>query len=101
MRNVYQIIYWRDIPSQIKAKKGRKRLSRPLTDRFMQTIDSAAMHAGDTGADDYLEQWRTTAWANMEGDVDEFLDGLVREIEARYSGKKLSQLAKNGGWEEA
>ena len=99
MSGKYQIIYWRDIPSQIKAKVGRKRVSRPLSDRFMQIIDAAAMESGDTDTDQYLAEWKPTEWKNIEGDTDEFLDGLVAKIEEEYTGKRLSALAKNGGYE--
>ena len=46
MAEKYHILYWRDIPSMVKAKIGRKRLSRPLPDRFMEAIDAAAMKTG-------------------------------------------------------
>lgn len=95
----YQIIYWRDIPSQIKAKIGRKRMGVPLTDRFLQTIDAAAMQSGDTDTDVYLSQWRQTKWQEIDGDPKTFLDGLAQQIESDYTGKRLSNLAKNGGWE--
>lgn len=99
MAGQYQIIYWRDIPSQIKAKVKRKRMSRPLSDRFMQIIDAAAMSSGDTDTDDYLAQWKPSAWQPMEGEPNAFLDALVEKIEAEYTGKRLSELVKNGGWE--
>ena len=99
MSGKYQIIYWRDIPSQIKAKVKRKRMSRPLSDRFMQIIDAAAMQSGDTDTDDYLAQWKPSDWKSMEGDPNQFLDALVAQIEAEYTGKRLSDLVKNGGWE--
>ncbi len=95
----YQIIYWRDIPSQIKGKVGRKRVGRPLSDRFMQSIDAAAMKSGDTDTDDYLAQWKSSEWAEIVGDTDEFLDALAAKIEAEYSGKRLSDLVKSEGWE--
>lgn len=98
MSGKYQIIYWRDIPSQIKAKVKRQRMSRPLTDRFLQTIDAAAMASGDTDTDAYLEQWRSSEWVDIEGDADQFLDELAAKIESDYTGKQLSDLAKNGGW---
>lgn len=99
MAGQYQIIYWRDIPSQIKAKVKRKRMSRPLTDRFLQTIDAAAMKSGETDTDEYLAAWKPTEWQPIEGDPNEFLDNLAAKIEAEYTGKRLSQLAKNGGYE--
>ena len=99
MSGKYQIIYWRDIPSQIKGKVGRKRVSRPLSDRFMQIIDAAAMESGDTDTEQYLAEWKPTEWMPIEGDTDEFLDALVVKIEAEYPSKRLSALAKNGGYE--
>lgn len=99
MAGQYQIIYWRDIPSQIKAKVKRKRMSRPLTDRFLQTIDAAAMASGETDTDEYLAEWKPSPWQPIEGDPNEFLDALAAKIEADYTGKRLSQLAKNGGRE--
>lgn len=74
-------------------------MSRPLTDRFLQTIDAAAMRSGDTDTDDYLDQWKPTEWKPIEGDPAQFLDDLVAKIEAEYTGKRLSNLVKNGGWE--
>ena len=99
MSGKYQLIYWRDIPSQVKAKVGRKRVSKPLSDRFLQTIDAAAMKSGDTDTDEYLAEWRTTEWQDIEGDVEPFLAELVAKIEMEYDGKRLSSLAKNGGRE--
>lgn len=101
MSENYQIIYWRDIPSQIKAKVKRKRMSRPLTERFMQAIDAAAMASGETDTDQYLAEWKPTEWLPIEGDPDEFLDALQAKIEAEYTGKRLSNLVKNGGREES
>ncbi len=95
----YQIIYWRDIPAQIKLRVGRKRLSRPLAPRFMVAVDSAAMQANKTDTESYLEEWRSSDWQERAGDPDEIADSLVAEIEANYPGKRLNQLARQGGWE--
>ncbi len=99
MSGKYQIIYWREIPSQIKAVQGRKRTSRPLSERFMQVIDSAAMNAGMAGTDDYLAQWHASSWQPIEGELSLFLDEIVARIESQYDGRRLSALAKSGGVE--
>ena len=39
------ILYWRDIPSQVIVKAGRKAAKRELSERFIRAIDAAAMHA--------------------------------------------------------
>ncbi|MEM9776871.1 MAG: virulence factor [Chloroflexota bacterium] len=99
MSGKVQIIYWRDIPSQVKGKVGRKRVSRALSDRFMQVIDAASMKSGDTDTDVYLAQWKPGDWIEIEGDTNEFLDALVAKIESEYPAKRLGQLVKNGGYE--
>jgi hypothetical protein len=40
------ITYWRDIPSAVSVKLGRKEEKRMLDNRFMEAIDMAAMPAG-------------------------------------------------------
>ena len=41
------ITFWRDIPSMVEARRGRKdRAKRMLPDRFQEAIDGAAMRAG-------------------------------------------------------
>ena len=42
-------IYWRDIPSQVIVKKGRKSAKIQLSERFQVAIDKAAMRAGGRG----------------------------------------------------
>ena len=55
------VLYWRDIPSQVIVKAGRKSAKRELSERFVRAIDAAAMHAGAASADAYLEDWRRSA----------------------------------------
>ena len=52
------VLYWRDIPAQIVVKAGRRSAKRPLSGRFQEAIDAAAMRAGLAGTDDYLSAWR-------------------------------------------
>ena len=52
------IIFWRDIPSQVVAQRGRKREKAHLSHRFQEAIDRAAMRAGKGSSDAYLAEWR-------------------------------------------
>ena len=52
------ITYWRDIPSQVTVKAGRKAEKKMLSDRFQEAIDMAAMRSGAADTDDYLAEWR-------------------------------------------
>lgn len=100
MKIKYQIIYWRDIPAQVKAKAGRKRSGRPLSPRFTVAIDEAAMQAGKTESDDYLAQWRNGDWQEQDGEPEEVVDLLVAELEAAYPPERLRKLVKQYGLEE-
>ena len=99
MTTNYQIIYWRDIPAQVKVKAGRKRVGRPLADRFSEAIDEAAMRAGKTKSEDYLAEWRNSEWLERAGDPEEIADALAAELEAAYPPERLQALIHQQGWE--
>ena len=66
----YAIIYWRDIPAQIKLRDETGRAGQPLSRRFSAAISAAALHAGLTASDDYLAMWRNGAWTAVSGNLD-------------------------------
>lgn len=86
---IYQILYWKDIPSQVRVFEGRKAISRPMPDRFQAEIDQIAMEEGLTGTDDYLDQWHWTEKRERPGNAEEVLNVLLQELEAKYdNGEK-------------
>ncbi len=92
-----QIVFWRDIPAQVKARQAGERAARALTARFQGTIDAAAMHAGLTETDDYLAEWRSSAWQEHPGSPQEAAESRAAAIEAEYTDERLQRLAENGG----
>jgi len=94
-----QVVFWRDIPAQVKARQGGERSARGLTERFQEAIDVAAMRAGLTETDDYLGEWRASAWEPRDGSPEAVADQRAAEIEAAYSDDRLLRLAENGGRE--
>lgn len=97
----YQIVYWRDIPAQIKARAGDVRRSRELSARFQEAIDEAAMESGAAGTDEYLSAWRTSEWQSGEGDVDHVLEEIAAKFESDYTEERLSALKRAGGYRTA
>jgi hypothetical protein len=93
----YQVVYWRDIPAQVKARAGRERAGCQLTDRFQAAIDQAAMRASLTGTDDYLSQWRTAPAVEREGPLAAVVAAVAAELEAAYPDARLQALAEQGG----
>ena len=95
----YQIVYWRDIPAQVKVKAGRERAARQLAERFQVFIDRAAMRSGLFNTDDYLNEWRTSEAKDRQGTPEAVAGAVAAELEAAYSDERLEQLATNGGQE--
>ena len=81
---IYQVLYWRDIPAQVRVFEGKKAISRPMPARFQEEIDQIAMEEGLTGTDAYLEQWRWTEKRERPGSTEEVLHALLLELEAEY-----------------
>ncbi len=78
----YQILYWQDVPSVIKAFGGDGgEIKRQLPDWFQQEIDQRAMVQGLTGSDAYLEQWHWGEVEERDGTPEEVLDAVARELE--------------------
>ncbi|MGH2522282.1 MAG: virulence factor [Anaerolineales bacterium] len=95
----YQIVYWRDIPAQVKVKAGRNRAARQLSERFQVFIDRAAMRAGMFNADDYLSEWRASEAQAREGEPEAVAEAVAAELEAAYPDARLEALVANNGRE--
>ncbi len=83
----YQILFWKDIPAQIKVYEGRRAVSRLLPDRFQVEIDRVAMAEGLAGTDDYLDQWHWTARQERSGTTEEVLDSLAEELQREFDAR--------------
>ena len=92
------IVYWRDIPAQVIVGKGRRGSKAPLTERFEQAIDRAAMKVGAADTDAYLAEWRKAAPYVVEGDPGEVAASEAARIEAEYDTDRLKALIANDGW---
>jgi hypothetical protein len=80
----YQILYWFDIPVQVRAQDRDGRVSLPLPDRFQVAIDKAAMEAELTGTDAYLDIFRWGEHLEQDGSAQEVAGRVVEELSARY-----------------
>ncbi len=95
-------IYWRDIPSQVLVKQGRKRGKVMLSERFQAAIDRAAMRAGRGSSDAYMADWRREyTGAEAGADMQSLADQDAALLEQEYSDERLTQLIRNKGFESA
>jgi hypothetical protein len=80
----------------VTAKAGRASARAPLSDRFQEAIDTAAMSAGLIGTDEYLGEWRRES-RPCGDELEAEVEAEVARIEAAYGGDRLEQLARSSG----
>ena len=81
---IYQILYWKEIPAQVRAFEGKRAISRQMPERFQEEIDQVAMEEGLAGTDDYLDQWQWSEKQERPGEAREVLNALLVELETEY-----------------
>ena len=89
-------IYWRDIPSQVIAKLGRKSAKIQLSERFQVSIDKAAMRAGRQGSTQYLNDWRRD-YKECSGELKKEAQLAADRFEKEYNVERLQKLVRGKG----
>ena len=77
----YRILYWQEVPSQIRAEDEDGDVNVALPQKFMARIDALAAARGLEGADDYLSQWHWSDEQERAGSAQEVADTICRELE--------------------
>ena len=94
-------LYWRDIPAQVIAERGRGRKREQakieLSRRFAIAIDAAAMRDGADSTDDYLAEWRRGDPVECGEDLEVEASAKAAELEEDYPADRVRQLVENGG----
>ncbi len=80
----YQVLYWHDIPLQVRSRAGRERANASLPPRFQEAVDAAAMLAGLTGDDAYTDGLRWSDPEERAGTPDEVAAAVAAEIDQQY-----------------
>jgi len=78
---IFQILYWQDIPSQIKVWDDFEEINLELAQEFASKIDRTAKSKGLTNADDYLAQWHWTDQQECEGEPQVVAEAIKTELE--------------------
>ena len=77
------ILYWKEIPVQVKSEDTDNTVSLPLDHRFQEAADAVAMMDGSYGSDAYLDAWQ---WG----------DATDSDLNAESAAKQLAQRINNG-----
>jgi len=78
----YKILYWQEVPSQVKVEDDQDEVNLPMPARFLEQVDRLAMRRGLQGADDFLAQWHWSDEEERDGSAREVAEALVAELEA-------------------
>lgn len=81
----YQILYWHDIPVQVRAGGRHERASVELSARFQEAVDAAAMAAKLTGTESYLDGFIWSESQEREGTPQEVANQIAAELEALFA----------------
>ena len=79
----YKVLYWQEVPSQIKAEDDETDVTLQMPDRFQERIDKLAAERGLAGADDYLAQWRWSEDEDRDGSAQAVAEAVRDELEAQ------------------
>ena len=79
----YMILYWQEIPTQIKAEDESEDVTVLLDAKFMVQVDILAAKRGLQAADDYLAQWKWSEEEEREGSAREVAEAVKAELEAK------------------
>ncbi|MFL7814123.1 MAG: virulence factor [Anaerolineales bacterium] len=80
----YKILYWHDIPSQIRVEDENGRVSKQLPARFQEAIDSAAMKAKAIEDDSYMAGFRWSEQMDRPGTAEIVAAQLFEEFDLNY-----------------
>jgi len=79
----YKILYWQQVPAQIKAEDDSEEVSLQMPPRFMERIDVLAARLGLQQSDDYLAQWHWSEEEERDLSAQETAEAVQAELEAQ------------------
>jgi Virulence factor len=85
----YQVMFWKHIPSQVKAWEGETQVKRMMPDRFQVAIDAYSMREGSTEMDAYLDGWQWGPVEERAGTPDEVLAAVIQELDSANPRTRL------------
>jgi hypothetical protein len=81
----FQILFWREIPSLVKAMDSTDEISVRLPQQFADAIDDAAMQAGATDTEAYLAGWHWGPTRERPGTARHVAEAVAADLVASAS----------------
>ena len=79
----FKVLYWQEVPSQIKAEDDSDDVTLQMPDRFQERIDMLAAQRGLQDTDSYLAQWKWSEEEDREGSAQDVAEAVCAELEAQ------------------
>jgi len=79
----YKVLYWQEVPSQIKAEDDSDDVTLQMPDRFQERIDMLAAQRGLQDTDSYLAQWKWSEEEDRDGSAQDVAEAVCAELEAK------------------
>jgi 5-methyltetrahydrofolate--homocysteine methyltransferase len=83
-RAKFQVLYWQDIPSEVKAWDDFDEIKVSLPPRFAERIDASAQKQGHIQADAYLAHLRWSDEQERAGTAQEVAEAVKNELEKKF-----------------
>ena len=80
----YQVLYWKDIPTQVKASEGADDETVTLGPWFEEKIDEVATELGLVGSDAYIDQYEWSDEEDRDGSAKEVAEAVAAELIAKH-----------------
>jgi hypothetical protein len=77
---LYQVLYWQDIPAQLRAWDDFDEVRLELPPSFTARIDRSAQQQGLTGTEDYLAQWHWSEETERPGTPADVAESVRQEL---------------------
>jgi len=90
----YTIMYWKDIPAQIKAEDESGTVKVMLPARFGEAIDNAAMAEGSADSEAYLDGWSWGAEQERPGTARQVAEAVAAELDKAFPQDRLTEMVK-------
>ena len=87
-----RVMYWKEIPIQVKAEDGNLESSSPLSPRFQQGLDAISMFDGSFGSEDYLMAFEWGDIAEVDGAAEETALAVARRYNERFPKDFVSRI---------
>ncbi len=83
-KSKYQVLYWQDIPSEVKAWDDFDEVKMSLPEKFIVRIDASAQKQGLVQQDSYSAHFRWSDPAERAGSPREVVEAVRKELESAF-----------------